>query len=119
MKVYIVIISYGEYEDYHEYIEKVFDSEEKAIEFKKNFIEQNITGINNNELDVLDDLYDVIIHEIDYDDYMDDPTGMYEKEIEKRFNERTPSLDYHTYVEMSDIKYMCYHEPEIKIMEVE
>lgn len=117
MKVYIVTISYGEYEDYHQYIDKIFDSEEKAIQYKNKFIEENITRINNDELDVLDDLYDVIAHEIDYCNYEDNDS--YEKEIEKRFNERTPSLNYQKYIEMSDIKYMGYHDPMIKVMEVE
>ena len=119
MKVYIVIISYGEYEDYHEYISKVFDSEEKAIQYKNKFIEENMTLVDDEILDTLDDLYDVIVHEIDYNDYVDDSTGMYEKEIEKRFNERTPSLNYEKYVDMSSLRYTSYHEPQIKIMEVE
>lgn len=123
MKVYVVSSSHGEYEDYKERIEKIFDSREKAENFAKEFNKAYI--VSNSDIqkyNLADELYNSIMDEMykegwDWGDN-NDSYAKCEQELVKRFEQRS-ELSYEEFLNIGELITYNYYPATIYEYEVE
>ena len=123
MKVYIVSSSHGEYEDYREKIEKIFDSREKAENFAKEF--NSVYIVSNSDIqkyNLADELYNSIMDEMykegwDWGDN-NDSYAKCEQELVKRFEQRS-ELSYEEFLNIGELITYNYYPATIYEYEVE
>ena len=123
MKVYVVSSSHGEYEDYREKIEKIFDSREKAENFAKEF--NSVCIVSNSDIqkyNLADELYNSIMDEMykegwDWGDN-NDSYAKCEQELVKRFEQRS-ELSYEEFLNIGELITYNYYPATIYEYEVE
>lgn len=123
MKVYVVSSSHGEYEDYRERIEKIFDSREKAENFTKEF--NSVYIVSNSDIqkyNLADELYNSIMDEMykegwDWGDN-NDSYAKCEQELVKRFEQRS-ELSYEEFLNIGELITYNYYPATIYEYEVE
>lgn len=123
MKVYVVSSSHGEYEDYRERIEKIFDSREKAENFAKEF--NKVYIVSNSDIqkyNLADELYNSIMDEMykegwDWGDN-NDSYAKCEQELVKRFEQRS-ELSYEEFLNIGELITYNYYPATIYEYEVE